>query len=477
MKAKNTQWGILIFTLVMAFSLLWSALPAQTTEVVAAPYPPFQPKLADPIYNPQIAMIMGKVLSPQLTLLTGNLAGVNPVVIGGVTYSITTRNTNASSSIQKVTQYAYEYFSALGLNTSYHSWTRCGISNRNVVAEIRGQIYPGEYVLVTAHVDDMPSSGRAPGADDNASGSAGVMAIAEVFSHYRFMRSVRFILFTGEEQGLCGSAAYAADARARGDAIQGVINLDMVGYNSDSSPIVDIYTKSSAAGSVTVGELFSNVIGTYSLNLVPNLFINASLGEYSDNASFWTNAYPAFLAIEDDDDFTPYYHTAGDTLDTLDMAYFTSMVQAAAGTAAHLALPYGPVLSIQISTPVTRITGIQAVTYTLAVTNQDVISVTGLIVSDTLPVSTTLLSADGGTLTGDVVVWSGMTLTAGETLTRTLVVFVPNPISGTLVVNENYRVASTDFPMPVVGKPITVPVMIETEIFRIYLPLILRQQF
>jgi len=96
------------------------------------------------------------------------------------------------------------------LEASYHNWSRSGYTNRNLIGTLPGTARSNELVLVTAHLDDMPGGARAPGADDNASGSVAVLTAAEVFTQFRFERTVRFILFTGEEQGLLGSAQYAA---------------------------------------------------------------------------------------------------------------------------------------------------------------------------------------------------------------------------------------------------------------------------
>ena len=127
------------------------------------------------------------------------------MVVGGTAYTIATRNTNQATPIQKATQYALERFQALGLSAAYHNWSNGGYSNRNVVATQPGSTLPGEVVLVTAHLDDMPSGALAPGADDNASGSTGVLLAAEALSAYQLQRTIRYVLFTGEEQGLLGT--------------------------------------------------------------------------------------------------------------------------------------------------------------------------------------------------------------------------------------------------------------------------------
>ena len=72
--------------------------------------------------------------------------------------------------------------------------------------------------------------GLAPGADDDASGAVGVLTAAEVLAPYQFQRTLRFVLFTGEEQGLCGSEIYARDAAAAGEAIVAVYNMDMIAW-------------------------------------------------------------------------------------------------------------------------------------------------------------------------------------------------------------------------------------------------------
>ena len=73
---------------------------------------------------------------------------------------------------------------------------------------------------------------RAPGADDNGSGSAAVLTAAKIFSQYRFERTIHYVLFTGEEQRDLGSQEYVAQAVVGGSNIVAVIAPDMIGYAS-----------------------------------------------------------------------------------------------------------------------------------------------------------------------------------------------------------------------------------------------------
>lgn len=302
--------------------------------------------------NATIAGMISQAQATHLYSLTAELTGEWPAIIGGAPYTLSTRFTNSITPVYKATQYAYEWMAGAGLAVDYHPWSAGSYSNRNVVAVITGTLRPDEIVMAVAHLDSLsPAATRmtlAPGADDNASGSAAVLTMARIFSQYSFSRTVRLALFTGEEQGLLGSSVYAAQARARGDDIVAVVNMDMIAWNTpNSSPTLDVHIRpASSAGytdDLTLAGVFTNVVAAYGLSdqLIPT--IHATGIWASDHASFWQQGYPAMLLIEDytppEGDFNPYYHTVSDTLSHLDMGYFTAFAKAALGTVAHLAHP------------------------------------------------------------------------------------------------------------------------------------------
>jgi hypothetical protein len=288
------------------------------------------------IPDPRVAVMMEQITASTLLAYERALTGEDAVIVGGELYTITTRHSYSGEPISRATRYAFEHFERLGLDVGFHSYTYSGHSLRNVVAERQGLRRPDEVYLITAHLDDMPPGPIAPGADDNASGSTAVLAAADLLRAIDFDCTLRFVLFTGEEQHLLGSAAYAADIAAAGDDVRGVLNLDMIGYNSDALPIVDLHARSAVFGSLDIAQTFSQVVGAYDLDLIPDILLNNYLGDYSDNKSFWDRGYPAILAIEDSDDFTPHYHTIGDSLDTLDLDYYVEFVRAGIATFAHM---------------------------------------------------------------------------------------------------------------------------------------------
>lgn len=309
--------------------------------------------------DPVIAGMMAQVQSSTLIDRVKQLSGNTPAQIGGASYTITTRETESGVPIAKVTQFAYEFLAARGLTVSYHDWSACGIANRNVVGEKTGVERPAEVVLVTAHLDSTSEGSLAPGADDDASGSVGVMTLAEIMAPYQFQRTLRFVLFTGEEQGLCGSEVYARQAAAANVEIVAVYNMDMIAWDSDSEPIVRLHTRRTNhpeyAADLAIANTFISVVAQYGLGGALTPIIAPDELDMSDTFSFWYNGYPGILAIEDDEDvtgdFNPYYHSTSDQVSALNPTYFANFVKASVATAALLAGVVQPSAGTPTATP------------------------------------------------------------------------------------------------------------------------------
>jgi PKD repeat protein len=294
---------------------------------------PGAPEQIEP--DPTIQEMMDQVITSTVYTLDAGLSGEFPVSIGGEDYTIATRYTYAAEPITKATQYTYELFEDMGLPVIYHVYTIGGQQRRNVIAEQQGVSQPERIFMLTAHMDSTSQSPytNAPGADDNGSGSVGVLIAANILSQYAFDCTIRYALFTGEEQGLVGSYYYAQDAYNNGDDIIEVLNLDMIGYNSDDYLQIELHTRYNNQQDLAIANRFADVVEAYNIDLAP--VIEQSGIQASDHASFWDFGYPAILGIEDFEDFTPYYHSIGDQVETLDIDYFTNFIKAAIGTMAH----------------------------------------------------------------------------------------------------------------------------------------------
>ena len=295
-------------------------------------------------HDPRVAAMVDQVQQTALYDELGNLSGENAVTISGKPYTMTTRHTDSGAPIQNATQYVYERIAALGLTVSFHDWSISPYANRNIVGTKTGRTKPSEIVLITAHLDDMPIAGAAPGADDNASGSAALLMAAKIMAAGTFERTIRFVFFTGEEQGLYGSQAYSDAASLAGENIVAVYNMDMISWDAIAGPILRLHTRTPSnpgyAADMTIAVAFSDVVAAYGLSSALTPIITSDGETASDHSSFWYNGYAAIMAIEDDyDDFTPYYHTPDDMRQRLNMTYFTNYTKASVATVSHLALP------------------------------------------------------------------------------------------------------------------------------------------
>lgn len=296
-------------------------------------------------YDPVVAGLVASVTPEAASGLVARLSGEVPVTVGGSPYTLLTRYTYSGTPSERSVDWAVEQLTAYGLPAGTFAWWVAMGPSRNAVAEKRGAARPEEVVLVTAHLDDLPSMGRAPGADDDASGSAAVLLAAKALSTRVFERTVRFVLFTGEEQGSYGSFYYAAALADASEDVVAVLNLDMVAWDSDGDGAALLHTRTPSdpgyASDRGIADLFVNVASWYGLPLAPSVAADGL--PYSDHGSFWEHGYPAVLAIEDDlEDFNPWYHSSGDLLANIHLPYFTAFVKAAVGTAAHLAVPLSP---------------------------------------------------------------------------------------------------------------------------------------
>jgi len=297
-------------------------------------------------YDGTIADVIAHVTTPTLIYELSGLTGERPITIAGGLHTLTTRHTFQTQAISLATRYAYEQLAQSGLSVTFHTYTYSNRLLRNVVAERPGMVDPDEIYLLTAHLDSTsnePSNDPAPGADDNGSGSVAVLMAARFLAPYCFSNTLRFALFTGEEQGLRGSGAYAASSAALGEGIAGVVNLDMIGY-STGAPVFDAYARSGpdtgSPESRQLADVYSDVVGIYDLDLVPyriNMNGYPLIGG-SDQSSFLIRGYPAMLVIEDYDGFdsTPYYHKATDRVPTLNPGYFQELTRASVAMLAHL---------------------------------------------------------------------------------------------------------------------------------------------
>jgi hypothetical protein len=235
------------------------------------------------------------------------------------------------------------------------SFSRAGFRARRDSYELRGQAchnieveIPGtrpEILLIGAHYDSVFGS---PGANDNGSGVAAMLALARRFAGKKTEHTFRFVAFVNEEppyflSGEMGSLVYAERCKVGGDKISAMISLETIGYFSDAP-------NSQTYPSPGLGILYPKV-GNF-IGFVANIHSRALLRRvialfrqhakipsegaalpwfipgvsWSDQWSFWKQGYPGIMVTDTAPFRYPYYHSASDTPDKLDYDRFALVV-------------------------------------------------------------------------------------------------------------------------------------------------------
>lgn len=193
-----------------------------------------------------------------------------------------------------------------------HTWAQ-----PSVEFEILGSGNSGETIVLGAHLDSIAGSGietsRAPGADDDASGVAGLTEIIRVLmaGNYQPQRNIRFIAYAAEEVGLLGSKAIVAQQAARRDRVVGVMQLDMTAFQGDATDLW-LYTDYTNAAQ---NAFVANLAATY----LPTLTVGYDACGYgcSDHASWHNAGYAVSFPFESANaTYNRAIHTANDTTAT-----------------------------------------------------------------------------------------------------------------------------------------------------------------
>ena len=226
----------------------------------------------------------------------------------------------------------------------------------NIEAELRGA--SPEIVLIGAHYDSVLG---APGANDNASGVAALLALARRFAGTQNVRTLRFVAFVNEEPhyfqtSQMGSFVYAGRCRERGDQIPAMISLETIGYYSNEAGS-QVYPAAGLGffyprrgnfigfvGNVASRSLLRDVIGEFRRHaqipseggalpaMIPGI-------GWSDQWSFWEHGYPGIMVTDTAPFRYPHYHLSSDTPDKLDYDSMTRVVAALEKVVRHLANP------------------------------------------------------------------------------------------------------------------------------------------
>lgn len=243
--------------------------------------------------------------------ISQRLQNVDPTLIENdvVTLSDFESRYAGSTGNQNATTLVGKRFSELGFSVKEICY-RAGVCS--LIADKKGSSNKEDVLMVMGHIDSV---GKAfAGADDNASGVAVMLEMARNLKGYANKKNIRFFVSNGEELGLLGATHYAKtlESESKLRELKLVINMDMVGYNSNG--IVELETDASFE---RLARWMAELADKHT-----SLKTKITIGAWgSDHVPFLRKNVPSILTIEDWDTKTPCYHQACDKPDTLNYEY------------------------------------------------------------------------------------------------------------------------------------------------------------
>ena len=272
-----------------------------------------------------------------------------------LTVDIGERNMFRGDSLADAARFIEGSFAGAGYTVRSEEYKVSGQLCRNLEAEKRGTVHPEEIVVVGAHYDTVDNC---PGADDNGSAVAGLLALARAFAERTPARTVRFVAFANEEPPFfmtaqMGSRVHSSGCRERGDDVVSMVSLEMLGYYDTAKgsqdypfPLSLFYPNRgdfiAFVGSLSSRRLVRRAVRAFRRHaqfpsegaVLPSGLPGIS---WSDHWSFWQEGYPAIMVTDTAFFRNHHYHSPADSLDTLDLARMARVVAGLEHVVADLA--------------------------------------------------------------------------------------------------------------------------------------------
>ena len=251
---------------------------------------------------------------------------------------------SGTAGIEKAAKYIENEYKKIGLTTfngldSYRQTfnftprrSKEEITSANIIGVLEGKSKKDEYVIISAHYDHLgirKKEGELDsiynGANDDASGVAGVLALAEYFKKVGNERTIVFAAFTAEEMGLVGSTHFGKDIDA--SKFVAGINLEMIGKTPSFGPNTAWLTGFERSD---FGKIIQKNLEGTGYQLFPDPYKKFNLFFRSDNASLARLGVPSHTFSTTPIDVDKDYHKASDEAESLNMTVITQTIQAVA---------------------------------------------------------------------------------------------------------------------------------------------------
>jgi Peptidase family M28 len=355
-------------TLLAVFFLAAAALPAQYKSP-----------------NPQVEKIVSEVSEKNITEILKKLESFG-------TRNILSTQDNPSRGVGAARKWIYEQFRGYSpkLEVSFDQYKLKKIEGRasrvprdvdlyNVVAVLPGTTNKEERIIISGHYDtivmgrptgtpaDASATGAgaappmrdpdldAPGVTDDGSGTACVMELARVLSHYEFEKTLVFVTFAGEEEGLLGSSLYAEKAHAANQKIEAVLNNDIIGSDVSGSGRMD--NRRLSVFSEDPDDSPSRELARYIRDIgeryLPSMHVDTvfradRFGRGGDHTPFNQEGFTAVRLSSPEENFANQ-HTVTDTFANTSVPYITLVTKVNGAAAASLAWAPKPPVTADVT--------------------------------------------------------------------------------------------------------------------------------
>lgn len=231
-----------------------------------------------------------------------------------------------SEECEKVGQFIFNEFKKFGLETEYFEWTAEKYEGKNIIATLHGE--DNSIVIISAHYDSYPTS---PGADDDGSGIACLLMAAKIMSKYYFRHTIKFVAFSGEEQGMLGSKAYVSYLYEKGEDIIADLNVDTVGHavSAEGGSLIRVITDEASLWITDIAEEMS-----IKHNIGLSLYRHGNFPA-GDHQPFIDYGYEAVFFVEYE--FNTNMHTPNDTVEHINKSYLGKVCKLILATLAEIA--------------------------------------------------------------------------------------------------------------------------------------------
>jgi len=268
-------------------------------------------------------------------------------IVNTLAVQFPSRNGLYARNLSRAAGFIEEEFSSLGFKVTSQIYGTHSTRVRNLIVEKKGKNASKAWLVIGAHYDTVVGT---PGADDNASGVAGLLELARLLREYENERTMQLVAFTLEEppyffSSKMGSRVYARQLKADGAGVQVMMSLEMIGFAGEGLkqtypfPLMrQLYGYPGVGnfigivGNVRTRRLIRFIhqamrkscrVGVESLSapgFLPPLYL-------SDHSSFWKFGFPAVMITDTAFLRNPHYHKPSDTPDTLNYRFLAEVIK------------------------------------------------------------------------------------------------------------------------------------------------------